>query len=184
MITFKQFIREAPTTDATAHELDDNEIKSPGKYDREESVGHTGNHDIRARSWNGKDESERFPAHHYLAVNDNDDKVHMSVRGGNTEDGYLIANETRKHPDSTINAPDFYKEILQSDHAPKGIQSGGSQTPGGMSIWKRLHKDHEVIVTHHDSETNKRIKLHTGDDFHKNYDQDRPTHFRVRLRKK
>lgn len=182
MLTFKQFISEAPTTDVTAHELDDNAIKPAGKYDREESVGYTRDHDIRARSW--KDDEQRHPAYHYMAVNDKDDKVHMSVRGGNTEDGYLIANETRKHPDSTINAPDFYKEILKSDNAPKGIQSGGSQTPGGISIWQRLHKDPDVIVTHHDSETGKKITLHTDDDFHKNYNQERPTHFRVRLRKK
>ena len=40
------------------------------------------------------------------------------------------------------------------------------------------------MVTHHDAETNKKITLHSGDDFHKNYNQDRPTHFRVTLRKK
>ena len=182
MLTFRQFIFEAPTTDATAYELDDNTVKPAGRFDREESVGHTGNHDIRARSW--KDDEQRHPAHHYIAVNDEDNTVHMSVRGGNTEDGYLIANETRKHPDSTITAPEFYKEILNSDNAPKGIQSGGSQTPGGMSIWARLHEDPDVIVTHHDSETGEEIELHTGDDFHKNYDQERPTHFRVRLRNK
>ena len=183
MLTFKQFIREAPTLDATSSELDDNEIKPPGKYDRQESVGHTGNHNICARSWKGEDESERFPAHHYLAVNDKDDKVHMSVRGGNTEDGYFIANDTRKHPYSTISAPDFYEEILRSDDAPKGIQSGGSHTAGGESIWERLHKDPRFVVTHHDSETGEKIKLHTGGDFRKNYNKKRPTHFRARLRK-
>ncbi len=180
MLSFKQYIIEMPTRDATSSELDDNSIKAPGKYDREYSVGHTGNYDIRARSW--KSDTEKHPPYHYMAVND-EGITHMSSRGGTTEDGYFIANDTRKHPDSTISAPDFYEEILRSDNAPKGIQSGGSHTAGGESIWERLHKDPRFVVTHHDSETDKKIKLHTGDDFHKNYDQERPTHFRARLRK-
>lgn len=182
MLKFKQFIYEMPTLDAHhVQELEDGDIKPPGKFDREDSVGDTEEHEIVARSW--KDPEERFPAHHYLAVNNKTDRFDMSTRGGTTEDDHFITNETKKHSEATISAPEFYKAILRSDHAPKGLQSGGSQSYGGRSIWERLHKDPEVTVTHHDAETGKEIKLHTGDDFNKNYDQKRPTYFRARLRK-
>ena len=91
MKKFKHWLNEAPTTDAEASELDDHTIKPPGKYDREESIGHTGEHDIITRSWKGKENNERYPAYHYLAVHDKDDVVHMSVRGVNV-DKHFIAN--------------------------------------------------------------------------------------------
>ena len=106
----------------------------------------------------------------------------MKTRGGTTKDGYFIANETKKHPEAEIGAPDFYHSILRAGKH-KGIQSGEEQTGGGKSIWRRLaHEYPEVKVTHHDKETGKEIPMHGEQDWDKNYDQTKETYFRARLK--
>ncbi len=128
----------------------------------------------------------------YRAVHDHSDEVHMITRGGTTRDKHFIANETRKHPDSEISAPDFYKSILKIGHH-KGIESGNSQTDAGKHIWHRLAHDHpDVEVTHHElkpkpgggGSTRTRIRLHKGDSWHKNFDDNKNTVFRMKLRNK
>lgn len=186
MLTFKQFIAEAPISveaDPDEMMLDDEDTKKPGKYDREERVGGIDNYNIHARSWKSEGSDERHPPHQYMAVHDDSDLHHMVSRGGTTSDNYFIANETKKHPESEISAPDFYHSILHA-RLHSGIQSGEEQTEGGKSIWRRLHSEHpDVEVTHHDAETGKQIKLHTGNDWDKNYDQKKETYFRAKLKK-
>lgn len=196
MKSFKEFIIEMPESGVHAYELDDDEIKPPGKFDHEEdigslnslistswrSIGTRNNYNLLSRSWKLPHEKKvTSRPHHFMAVTD-DDHVHFSTRGGNTKDGYFISNETRKHPDADITAPDFYKAILHSEKAPKGIQSGHSHSEGGSSIWKRLSNDPELHVTHHRKADGKEIKLHKGDDWEKNYDQEEPTYFRAKLK--
>jgi len=189
MKTFKQFISEMPRSvhtdpgDIESKMLDDDDTRTPGKYDRDEIVGEHGNYNIHARSWKSEDSSEKHPPHTYIAQHDDTDIHHMKSRGGTTKDNYFIANDTKKHLESEMSAPDFYHEIIHAKvHA--GIQSGEEQTEGGKSIWQRLHKNYpDVHVTHHDAETGKEIKLHTGDDWDKNYDQSTKTYLRAKLKK-
>jgi len=185
MRSFKQFLFEMPESGAMASELEPGDIKPAGRYDRVKYVGSHENYNIEARSWKSPNNNSESRPHHYLAVTDNDednDVVHFSTRGGNTPDGYLIANETRKHPDAELTAPDFYKAILHSEGAPNGIQSGEKHSEGGKSIWHRLSLDPELVVTHHRKSDCEEIKLHTGDNFHKNYDQEPPTFLRAKLK--
>ena len=138
---------------------DDNRIRSPGRYDKEDIVGGDSNYTITGRSWkNPNKPRQKHSVHHFIAVHDETNEPHMHTRGGTTKDGFFIANETSKHPDCTMSGPEFYKLILHSGKV-KGIQSGDKQSEGGKSIWKRLARDKEVKVTHHDSETGKEIKL-------------------------
>lgn len=181
MKSFLQFIREAPESGVHAYELEHGDIKGPGSYDREEYVGSHEDYNILARSFRSPSRpKDRSRPHHYMAMSP-DDEVHFSTRGGNTKDGYFITNETRKHPDAQLNAVDFYKAILHSDDAPKGLQSGSSHSEGGKSIWKRLASDPELHVTHHRKSDGKQIVLHKGDDWDKNYDHKEPTYFRARF---
>lgn len=53
---------------------------------------------------------------------------------------------------------------------------------GGKSIWKRMSKDPELQVTHHDSETGQQIKLQPHQHWDNNYDHEKPTHLRVKLK--
>lgn len=188
--SFKRYLTEVSNTlvempmshdvDPDQMMLDDDSISPPGKFDHEEVVGGNNDYTIHGRSWKSqKSPDEKFPIHHFIAVHDKTEIPHIHTRGGTTKDGFFIANETAKHPDSEISAPEFYKEILHSG-AVKGIQSGAKQSEGGKSIWKRLARDKEVKVTHHDSETGKEIKLQPHWD--SNYDHETPTHFRVQLK--
>jgi len=185
MKSFKTFLMEMPQsidTDADSMHLHDHSIKPPGKFDHEEAYGGDAHHTLLGRSWKGEgDKGGENPVNHWILHHDKDDVAHMHSRGGNTKDGFFIANETAKHPDAKISAPEFYKHILNSGKV-KGIQSGKTQTEGGKSIWQRMVKDPELKVTHHDAETGKEIKLHTKD-WDRNYDSpDRLTHFRVQLK--
>lgn len=189
MKTFKQFLLEMPISvstidhgDIESQMLDDEDTKKPGKFERNEIVGRINNYNIHARSFKSQESNKKFPPHTYIAKHDDTNIDHMKVRGGTTKDNYFIANETKKHPESEISAPEFYHSILHTG-IHKGIQSGEEHTEGGKSIWKRLHHEHpDIEVTHHNAKTGKQIKLHTGDDWDKNYDQPNETYFRAKIK--
>lgn len=185
MKSFRQYLKEMPQSidrDPDEMHLDDDSIKPAGKFDHEDHYGGDAHYTLVGRSWKGdKDKGGEHPVHHWIAHHDASEVAHMHSRGGNTKDGFFIANETAKHPESKVSAPEFYKMILHSRKV-KGIQSGEKQTEGGKSIWERMSHDKELKVTHHDSETGKEIKLQPHWD--SNYDHEKPTHLRVRLRNK
>jgi hypothetical protein len=183
MKSFKEFLKEAPQSidvEPDQMHLHDHSIRPAGKFDDEDSYGGDKDYTLLGRSWKSPNTpDEKFPVHHWILHHDDSGIAHMHSRGGTTPDGYFIANDTSKHPDCEISAPEFYKHILRSGRV-KGIQSSTQQSEGGKSIWKRLHRDSDVEVTHHDSKTGKQIPLHR--DWDRNYDHEQDTHFRVRLK--
>jgi hypothetical protein len=188
MITFKQYIiTEAPATidvEQSQAMLDDQPPSAAGKYDRVEEHPGPGNYTLHFRSWKSEGSRAKHTPHHILAIHDDTEEAHFSIRGGATKDKYIMAKSTKKHSDSEISGPEFYHSILHSGKV-KGIQSDHEQSEGGKSIWHRLvHNDtyNDVEVTHHDGVTGRKIPLHTGDDWHKNFDTDRQTVFRARLK--
>lgn len=182
MITFKQYLYEMPSHSLNGPDyLEDFPARAAGRYDREEyGKNMHGPYTMKLHSANFSPERRSKP-HAYMAEHDNGE-IHFVSRGGTTADNHFIANETRKHSDAEINAPEFYKEILHQGHHD-GIQSGTSQTDGGASIWHRLAHEHDdVVVTHHEYPSLKQIPLHKGDDWDKNFNEDKPSVFRMRLK--
>jgi hypothetical protein len=171
MLKFRQWLKEAPNTIDMPQDqgmLDDDQPKPAGKYDHEEVIGGDNTYTIHARSWKSENE-EKHPMHHFIAVHD------------------FIAKNTKKHSDSEMSGPEFYHHILHSGEV-KGIQSDHEQTEGGKSIWHRLVHDHnynDIEVTHHEFGSEKKIPLHTGKDWDKNFDhgESSATVFRARLKK-
>ena len=186
MKTFKQLLNEMPNTlhkDQSDMMLDDDDIKPPSKYQHEENYGGDNEYTLKGRSTIFPDwKKPSKDVHHWILHHDESNIAHMHTRGGTTKNGYFIANETAKHPDCKISAPEFYKMILNTGKV-KGIQSGEQATEGGKSIWKRLSRDPELQVTHHDATTGKKIKLQPHWHWDSNYDHEKPTYLRVKLKK-
>ena len=178
--SFKQFLKEMPgKTDTGPDYLDDTPVREPSKYEDLNYSGHSfGNYNLKTK----KSKSGTKPFE-YQAEHDNGE-VHFVTRGGTTEDNHFIANETRKHTNSEINAPTFYKEILKhGEHA--GIQSGKDHTSDGEHIWYRMAHNHpDVEITHHRTSDMKQIPLHKGEDWSKNYNENEPSVFRMKFKEK
>lgn len=174
MLKFKQWLNEAPVSyhgDAGGYLDDRATLSQPSKYDVEKHLGGG----LYARRFKSKGSKPYM----YRQEGENDDNIHY-VRG-TRDKGAFVTQLTSKASYAGKHA-DFYYDILR--HEKSGIRSDLSQTEGGKKIWHDLaHEYPDVEVTHHDAETGKKIHLHTGKDWDMNYDQEKPTYFRAKLRK-
>jgi len=190
MKSFKQFIAEMPELNANIDKstLDDHpHPKSGGPYAHDEYHGPAGEYDFYSRRYASDEVSpQETKPHTYMLTHDHDDEdtpTHMIARGGTTRKGHFRINSVAKHPDCSYGADHFYKTILHhGEH--NTIESDSQHSVGGASIWHRLVHDHsDVEVTRHDKD-GKKIKLHTGDDWDKNFEDEHAldSRFRVKLK--
>lgn len=185
MLNFKLFLKEMP---ALAQKVPRDDISDKSNRDIKKDIkglkpiSSTSTHDIHRRE-------NMFGEHEYIAQNKKTKDIDMFVTGERSGGAYNISGLLGRKG-STIKAPDFYEHINQhheptifSDRVLSGrINSDNKQIHGGgAGVWKELINRGNT-VTHHDDD-DKPIKLHTGDDFHKNFSDENES-FRFRLRRK
>lgn len=139
---------------------DDSNEELKQQLKNKKPVSSTETHDIFRRK-NDMDE------HEYHAVNKKTGNVDMVVSGEKSKSGFNITGLSGRKG-SGIKAPDLYQHI--NNHHEPTINSDRTLSKGGVYVWRTLH-DRGANISHFNDD-NKKIKLHTGDSFHKNFETD------------
>ena len=179
MISFRQFLVEMPTKinwDKEANQWPSNYRPSPGS---EKKVFSTKDHHFyKAKA--GKD----YGNDGYMAVHRKTGNVHMTV-SGHHEGKHFYVNTLIGSKDSTIKAHEFYHHLL--NHGLH-LHSSNAQSPGGQKTWQRLADKPDVAMKHRGGKEGprfiknllpnrgaKKLDLHKGADWDKNYYAGRET---------
>lgn len=154
MIGFRQFILENTELVEVKH-------TEPGKVKHKNAKGMNEylpglGHEVKNMKELGHKVSEKGEHHIYkrdlkhghteiYAYHPKTNKVHVAVygkthqhRGGHSMQIHMLA----AHPESTVKAADVYHHLIH--HHGTTLVSGDRQSPGGLKVWQKLAKKHDV----------------------------------------
>lgn len=175
MKTFKQFITEMPSI-TTGYAKDKNQLKDhetiPYQNSKPVSTTETG-HVVQHRNTPGT------TTHHLDAYDPKSDTVHVRVLGQRIGNAIQVLS-LKGSPSSTLRAPAFYHHIVHHTLDKIGVDelhSSELQSQGGAKTWKKLSQMPDITVERRTASKrafgkDKKVKLHTGDNWHKNYADD------------
>ena len=120
-------------------------------------------------------------SHGYLLADSKSKRVKAHITG-RTKGNEFTVGWVAKHSSYSGKMTDFYHHLIT--HHDINMNSSTEHSPGSVANWKKLSERPDIHMTR--SMNGEGIRLHTGDDWHKNYegyDKDMPTRFHASKKK-